>query len=238
MSKNTLGPHGIDLSAPGGIDALLAFHRQTFGDAVMEADPADAAAAAAKAAADAAAAAATSEPTNGFPEKTPVADMTPEQQVAYWKHQARKHEDRNRGTADYDAIKAERDRLKAETQTDAEKAIEEARREATEAGRKAAVAESLPRIVQAEFRAAAAGRIPADRLATVLEPLDLTKFLTADGSEVDTDKVTQFVDGIAPAGSTTWPDMGQGQHGSGSGKATVSSAKADYLESRKSKTTR
>lgn len=30
--------HGIDLTAPGGIEALMAFHRLTFGDAVMEGD--------------------------------------------------------------------------------------------------------------------------------------------------------------------------------------------------------
>ena len=45
-------PHGIDITAPGGLTALMAFHRLTFGDAVMEVD----ADAAAKAAADAAAA--------------------------------------------------------------------------------------------------------------------------------------------------------------------------------------
>jgi colicin import membrane protein len=54
-------PHGIDITAPGGIDKLMDFHRLTFGDAVME-DPDAAAqaaadAAAAQAAADAAAAA-------------------------------------------------------------------------------------------------------------------------------------------------------------------------------------
>lgn len=36
MSKRTI--HGIDPYAPGGIDALLAHHRLTFGDAVMEGD--------------------------------------------------------------------------------------------------------------------------------------------------------------------------------------------------------
>lgn len=30
-------PHGIDITAPGGIDALIEFHRQTFGEARMEA---------------------------------------------------------------------------------------------------------------------------------------------------------------------------------------------------------
>lgn len=42
-------PHGIDITAPGGLTALMAFHRKTFGDAVMETDEE----AAAKAAADA-----------------------------------------------------------------------------------------------------------------------------------------------------------------------------------------
>lgn len=32
--------HGIDMSAPGAVDQLMAFHRRTFGDAVMETDPA------------------------------------------------------------------------------------------------------------------------------------------------------------------------------------------------------
>lgn len=36
MSKNIIGPHGIDITAPGGIRALMDFHRLTFGDAVME----------------------------------------------------------------------------------------------------------------------------------------------------------------------------------------------------------
>lgn len=53
-------PHGIDITAPGGLTALMDFHRQTFGDAVMETDEEAAAraaeeAAAAKAAAEAAA---------------------------------------------------------------------------------------------------------------------------------------------------------------------------------------
>lgn len=35
MNRNTI--HGIDLTAPGGLDALFAFNRARFGDAVMEA---------------------------------------------------------------------------------------------------------------------------------------------------------------------------------------------------------
>ncbi|MDP9185619.1 MAG: hypothetical protein M3O29_08135 [Actinomycetota bacterium] len=52
-------PHGIDITAPGGITALMDFHRLTFGDAVMEADAGTADAGAAAGAADAGAAAGT-----------------------------------------------------------------------------------------------------------------------------------------------------------------------------------
>lgn len=37
MPKSLL--HGIDMAAPGAVEKLLDFHRVTFGDAVMEADP-------------------------------------------------------------------------------------------------------------------------------------------------------------------------------------------------------
>lgn len=38
MKISTAFPHGIDITAPGGIDALLAFHRARFGDAQMNAN--------------------------------------------------------------------------------------------------------------------------------------------------------------------------------------------------------
>lgn len=50
-------PHGIDITAPGGITALMDFHRLTFGDAVMEAEAGAGDAGAAARAADAGAAA-------------------------------------------------------------------------------------------------------------------------------------------------------------------------------------
>lgn len=39
--KPLIGPHGIDLRAPGGIEQLFAFNRAIFGDAVMEAGAGD-----------------------------------------------------------------------------------------------------------------------------------------------------------------------------------------------------
>ena len=102
---------------------ILAFHRSTFGDTRMEVDPAN----------DGGSGDQGGDGNkgevgpNGFPESTPIADMKPEHQAAYWKHQSRKHEDTAKARADYEAIKAERDQLKASTQTDAEKAITDAR---------------------------------------------------------------------------------------------------------------
>lgn len=237
MSKPTYTPGTsvVDITAPGGIEALLAFHRATFGDARMEAgDDAAAqaaAAAAARATTDAAAAAAASEAA-GFPKDTPLTEMTVEQREAYWKHQARKHEDRVKGQADYDAIKAERDALKAAGLTENEKAIEAAKTAARDEAKAEARKEILPQLVTAKFESLVGGRIPAERLTAILAPLDHTKFLTGDG-EVDTDKVQQYVDGLAPDGKK-WPDMGQGHRGS-SGKTTGVGAGRSLYEDRRPK---
>jgi hypothetical protein len=155
--------------------------------------------------------------------------MTDAQQAAYWKHQSRKHEDRAGATADYDAVKAELDRLKALTQTDAEKAIEQARAEARTQAKAEAIRDSLPRLVKAEIKAAAAGRVPAERLDAGFDLLDLTKFLTADGSEVDADRVSQYVEGLAPDGKT-WPDMGQGRRGPTTPTTGVNAGRSLYEE--------
>lgn len=198
-ARYTPGTDSIDITVPGGIAALLDFHRATFGDARMEAD--------------ADAAAVVEEPKlneHGFPDKTPWKDMEPDQQVAYWRHQARKHESRAEGASDYDQIKAERDELKAKHQTADEKAVEDATRAAAETARTEERAKLAPRLVTAEFKAANGGRIPADKFTAVLDGIEPTKFLTPEG-EVDTDKVQRFVDGIAPADGKKWPDTGQGR---------------------------
>ena len=198
----TPGTDTIDLSRPGGVEALLELHRAMFGGFRMADGDGDGGAGQQQ-----------EEPTvneHGFPDKTPINDMTEGQQAAYWRHQARKHEDRVKSMADYDALKAERDTLKSKTQTADEKALEAAKKEAGEAAAAAERAKMAPRLVSAEFKAANAGRIPAEQLKLVLDGLDPSKFLTAEG-EVDADKVKQYVDGIAPADGKKWPGTGQGK---------------------------
>lgn len=237
MSKHVRRFKPTDLRAPGAIDQLLAFHRSIVGDARMEDKPddaeakaaADAQAAADKAAADKAAADAAAA-DKGFPENTPIAEMNDKQQAAYWKYQARKHEDTSKARADYEAVVAERDKLKAATQTDAEKAVDEAKATA----RKEALLEAAPKLVAAEFKAELKGSRTPEQIAALLEPLDLTRFLTATG-EVDTDKVSQYAAGLGSAG-TTWPDTGQGNRGDkGPGKGVAAGADL-FAESRAKKT--
>lgn len=171
----------------------------------------------------------------GFPESTPWRDMTPTQQVAYWQHQARKHETASKSRADYESVVAERDALKQATQTDAEKAIDQARREASDAATAAARAHFAGQLVAAKLEAALAGKIPAEKIASQVEFLDHSKFLT-DAGEVDTDKVTQYAAGISSAG-TNWPDMGNGNRGGHTPIKGVSAGADMYAASRGKTTT-
>lgn len=162
--------------------------------------------------------------SKGFPEGTPVADMKPEEQVAYWKHQARKHEDRSKAfdgltpetLADLRSKADRHDALERELLSDKDKAVLEAQETAKAETLKAVT----PKLVAAEFKAAAAGRIEADRLKEIIEPLDLSKFLTSKG-EVDEVKVASYVNGIAPASppkprGPSSVGLGNRQHSDGS----------------------
>ena len=165
-----------------------------------------------------------------FPADTPLSEMTIEQQREYWKHQAKKHESnakKHESTvkkqSDYDELKtkaAEADRLRQERETENEKAV----REAAEKARVEARAEMLPQLVSARFAAAAAGRIEADRLVTLTEDIDMTRYLRDDGT-VDVDKVAAKVEAWAPKPSeprTPRPDPSQG---SGRGPAPTGAEK-------------
>jgi alanyl-tRNA synthetase len=153
--------------------------------------------------------------------------MTTAQQVAYWKHYARKHEQTAKDRGDYDDLKSKADQfdqLQAESQTENEKKVTQAKID----GRN----EMLAPLVNAEFRAAAAGRLEPDRLTAILEPLDMSKFLTSKG-EVDQAKVKQFIDGVAPAtggGKGGGPDMGQGRQGGGTKLTGAEAGRAEALK--------
>lgn len=135
-------------------------------------------------------------------------DLTSE--VEKWKSLARKHEEKAKANAD--AAK-ELEKVRQQSMTETEKAVSEAFAK----GRSEGLSEGGAKVARAEVRAAAAGRLDADQVATLLDGLNLAAFLGDDG-EVDQAKVAAFIDGIAPKPDpdkpAAFPDLGQGVRGS------------------------
>ncbi len=103
---------------------------------------------------------------HGYPDATPVADMTAEHQVAYWKHHARKHEAASKAGPDA----AELERLRAaEAELNSRKAAEMSEAERVQAEK--AAAEAAAATAKAEADA-------ATRKALLLE-IALDKGLTS-----------------------------------------------------------
>jgi hypothetical protein len=126
---------------------------------------------------------------NGFPAETPVKNMTPEQQAAYWKHQSLKHE--SRATAfggltpeEVQRLKDENDQLKQAGLTDQQRAIDEAEKRGRDS-----VAPILAheRVTTAIERALQGREVDPATLLT----LDRSQFI--DGDKADTAKITAWV---------------------------------------------
>ena len=165
---------------------------------------------------------------DGFPPNTPVAQMTAEQQAAYWKHYARQHENRNReilGLAggSFDELKAKvtgYDEHVEQSKTETQRAIDAARAE----GREQARRESAASIVDAHIEAAVmAERLTREQADLLLGTVDRSKLVTIDGDDfdVDTDKVAALISTVAPAkggngdGKGGARDLGQGRRDGG-----------------------
>lgn len=179
---------------------------------------------------------------NGFPGGTPVEAMNPTQQAAYWRHHARKHEDRAKESDAWrkanEATVAEHARMVEANRTESEKALAAATATARAEGERAGRAETIPQLVAAEFRAATG--LTAENVADLLAPLDKTYFLAQDGS-VDTAKVTDYCTKNATlvGGGTGekklpngFPDLGQGNRGNSGAKVTGKEAGLAEAEKR------
>lgn len=217
--------HGIDLNAPGGVEALLDFHYNLWGDATMEAGAGD-----------------SGEPGDndddagsdkGFPADTPVAQMTPTQQVAYWKDKARKHEERARNAvrpSEHQQLKDELEQLRQSQLSDQERNLEEAKSAARAEGKQEAAAALQRELVIAKLQ------IATQQDEAALKYLDHTAFLTESG-EVDTDKVSEYATQAAPAKTQRQKDlealgsMDAGKRGThDGGKPSVESGRERFRE--------
>lgn len=113
-------------------------------------------------------------PATGYPENTPVAEMKPEEQAAYWKAQSRKHEGRATSAS------AELEKLRNAGLSEQEQAIEKARNE----GRTEAAKEAAVEVAKAKLEAAG---VPADKVGD----LNLSSVLDDDG-KIDPVKVAEL----------------------------------------------
>ncbi|MEV0759532.1 hypothetical protein [Nocardia sp. NPDC050435] len=157
---------------------------------------------------------------HGFPEDTPLAEMSTEQLVAYWKHQSRKHEANAKALKD--SVTAEdaqklRDRiseLESAQLTDEQRAHSEALEAAKAEAAAAARDELLPQLRAAEMRGYASIVLAGAKLDGWLDTVNATAFLDSDG-HVDGDKVVKHLTdmyGDKPSGvaNAQRPNFGQG----------------------------
>lgn len=121
---------------------------------------------------------------------------------------------------DYETLRekaARVDALDNELASETEKAVKAARDEERTAVRN----EYSPRLVRTAFRAEAKGVLTTEQLDSLLEDVDLSRFVTADG-DVDEERIAKKVAALAPRKSDDeprFPDLGGGKRG-GSPAAT------------------
>lgn len=173
----------------------------------------------------------------GYPKNTKVADMTPEQERAYNRHQTRRHEARatswQKAAGDRDPDKLRQDleeleKLRRGKLSDSDKAVEDARKEE----REKVTAESVPVMVTAAFELLLDDMEPAD-FDDYIETLNLSAFVK-DG-RVDTAKVKRHAakvsgktDGDGKGGrGNRRPDLGGGSRRNNERRTEGSAGKAE-----------
>lgn len=151
----------------------------------------------------------TEDQDKGFPADTPLAEMTTEQQLAYWKHQSRKHESNYKNLGNVDELKT-----KAQKWDEANPPKPAANEQDDKSGQPLDVdalrkqialeikMEAAPELVRTQFSTLIGDRVPADRLNGILEDLDTTKYVKQDGS-LDVDRIKSKAELLAPAESSS-----------------------------------
>lgn len=178
--------------------------------------------------------------TLGFPAETSVAEMTPEQQAAYWKHQS-KAQQKARETAERerDTFKPKADQfdqLEQQSLSDQEKALNTARDEARREGEVLGAGRYLKEAVKGRFQALT-GKSD-EEVETAFAHVDAQSFAT-DGGDLDLDAIKKFADTFgskAPAGGDPDPvrtaiaRMSGGTGSSGGNAGSVADIRQQRLE--------
>lgn len=135
------------------------------------------------------------ESDKGFPAETKIVDMTPEQQAAYWKFQSRKHEGNATNLkAEIDSLKAPKPAAPAaKDESDNAPIDRDALRKELLADLKR---EQAPELVRSQFEAIIGERLPEDTRNSILEDLNLERFVKEDGS-IDKDRIKEKAELLA-----------------------------------------
>lgn len=165
----------------------------------------------------------TPSPDRGFPENTPVKDMTVEQQAAYFRFQNRQADNKLAAfhgftPQDVNAMWTRLEELEGERLTADQKAIKDATDRAAQEARSAAEAEFRPKWDQALLRSSAAGLLTGEQLESFVSTTNPAAFYGENG-EVDPAKVSAYLTTLlggqqqrpgVPPKPPAW-----GQHGTG-----------------------
>lgn len=164
----------------------------------------------------------------GFPADTAAADMSAEEQVAWWKHQSRKWEGvakKAKTPEEVAEMERELSELKSKTQSADEKALNEAIEQARNEGIEAAKNEFYPVLHDTQIRGYAAPYFASeedqDALNTWVDGLAVEKFVDPESKMIDGAKLISFLEASGrsksasedptPRGSTPlFPRTGQG----------------------------
>lgn len=182
------------------------------------------------------------QPDLGYPADTPVAEMKPEEQVAYFKHQSRKWERIAKKAPSDDEIaslrqKAEQlGKLQKEQMSAQEKAVAEARETALKEGENAGASKYLGALVRKSFEAEAyRSGLDGEAIGAFADLVDPQKLLTDEG-DMDADKIHTIVSRIGQSSrgngaSSGWSIRGLAEGRKGSSKSgSVAAYQAKYAE--------
>jgi hypothetical protein len=147
----------------------------------------------------------------GFPESTPVKDMTVDQQLAYYRYQNRQSDNKLgafKGVTPQQVQQQqeELEALRNEKLTTDQKAV----KEADKAARAAADAEWLPRLQTAQLRSVAGELLKGDELESWMFGRNPAAFAN-DNGDIDADKVKSILTASAAGGGQQQQSNGQQQ---------------------------
>ncbi|QAU06544.1 hypothetical protein SEA_WILLIAMBOONE_33 [Gordonia phage WilliamBoone] len=142
----------------------------------------------------------------GYPAETPIAEMSIEEQMNYWKRQSRKKEDqlkKAKSPEEVERLEQELQTLKSKTQTADEKAFEEALAAARAEGEQAARDFYLPALHETQLRGYAHVYIKDEAaLNTWIKGIAINNFVDTETQMVDGKKVSTYLEAIYGAPAT------------------------------------